>query len=84
MTVESLALRERTAASASVEESGVGVVGLDERRWWGDGIEQFQSFLELAERAEKANVVEKIDGVGIQGDGGGGEAPGETRKNTAD
>ena len=52
MTMESLALRERTAAGASVEESGVGVVGMDERRWWGDGIEEFQSFLEVAERAE--------------------------------
>ena len=34
------------------------------RKRHGDGIEEFQSVLEVAARAEKANVVEKIDGIG--------------------
>lgn len=72
---------ERTAAGARVEESGVGVVGMDEWRWWGDGVEEFESFLEVVARAEKANVVEKIDGFRIQEDAGRAEASEETRKN---
>uniref|UniRef100_F6HJI8 Uncharacterized protein n=1 Tax=Vitis vinifera TaxID=29760 RepID=F6HJI8_VITVI len=49
--------------------------------WWSDGVEEFESFLEVAAGAEKANVVEKIDGFRIQGHAGRAEASEETRKN---
>ena len=72
---------ERTAAGARVEEGGVGVVGMDEWKWRSDGVEEFESFLEVAAGAEKANVVEKIDGFRIQGDAGRAEASKKPEKN---
>ena len=43
MALESLALGERTAAGARSEEGGVGVVGMDEWRWWSDGVKSLRA-----------------------------------------
>lgn len=58
VAMESMAIGERAAAGALVEESSIGEVGVEEWRRGGDGVEEFESFLEVAARAEKANVIE--------------------------